>query len=79
MNKQDTFGMILELNNVVLPKAVDFHEFELIALREYPFNSSIITTYRITHLPSNKFLDMSPENLFKRLNSITSLFEQDFN
>lgn len=76
MNKQDIFETILASNGYKLPTQKDCDDFVLDPRRDYPFDSSIITSYIITRTSDNLQLQVLPENLWKYLKEITESFDQ---
>lgn len=79
MKKQDIFGSILELNGIKVPKQKDFNDFTLEPIRNYPFDSRIITSYMITRIKDGEQLQITPEQLWKQLKYFTKEFEHSFN
>ena len=75
MKKQDVFGSILRLNGLELETQKDWDDFILEPMREYPFDSRIITSYMITRTKDGKKLQITPENLWKNLKCFTKEFE----
>jgi hypothetical protein len=71
MNKQNTFGAILNLNGINVPTQKDFGNFVITPIKDYPFNSSVITKYEIRNIENNSFIHITPENLFNYLSEIT--------
>jgi len=75
MKKQDVFGSILRLNGLELETQKDWDDFILEPMREYPFDSRIITSYMITRTKDDEKLQITPENLWKNLKCFTKEFE----
>ena len=71
MNKQSIHGAVLKLNEINIPTQKDFEKFVIMQIRDYPFDSSIITKYEIRNIENNNFIHMTPENLFNYLSEIT--------
>ena len=65
MNNQDVFGMALKLNGVKVPTQEEWCQWTLHPKYEYPFNSPIITKYRLQNLKTGQLLDITPERLFQ--------------
>ena len=75
MKKQDVFGSILKLNGLELETQKDWDDFILEPMREYHFDSRIITSYIITRTKDGEKLQITPENLWKNLKCFTKEFE----
>ena len=75
MKKQDVFGSILKLNGLELETQKDWDDFILETMREYPFDSRIITSYMIIRTKDGEKLQITPENLWKNLKCFTKEFE----
>ena len=75
MKKQDVFGSILKLNGLELETQKDWDDFILEPMREYPFDSRIITSYMITRTKDGEKLQITPENLWKNIKCFTKEFE----
>ena len=75
MKKQDVFWSILKLNGLELETQKDWDDFILEPMREYPFDSRIITSYMIIRTKDCEKLQITPENLWKKLKCFTKEFE----
>lgn len=75
MSKQDTLGLIMQVNGCEIPTQKDFNEFVLEPLRTYPFDSNIVTSYMITRTKDGEKLQITPENLWKQLTKLTDEFK----
>ena len=71
MNKQDTTGTILKLNGIDVTTQKDFGKFVVTPIKDYPFDSRIITKYEIRNIENNHFIHITPENLLNYLSEIT--------
>jgi len=71
MNKQDIFETIIKLNGIDIPKQKNFNKFIISPIRDYPFDSSIITKYEIKNVENNNFIHIIPENLLNYISEIT--------
>ena len=74
MKKQDIFGSVLRLKSIDTSSQKDFNDFILIPQYEYPFDSSVITTYTITQVSTGIQLRIMPDNLWKELSKFTNEF-----
>lgn len=73
-NKADLFGTVLKLNAIEVPTQKDFNDFIIQPLKNHPFDSSIVTSYKIIQISSGKELQILPENLFKHLTYFIDAF-----